>query len=320
MTKCILCKDDQVTFYDNYKLNVISDKEYFGKTKIYKCEKCEIGFCDPMPKQEKLNFFYNQIYRSTGRPHQINFDALEKDLYSFRNLNYIQYLTTFIDFKNIKSILDFGSGLGDIGFLLKKKFSHLKLFSCENDKYCRKVLNERTYKVFDYNNFDKVEEKFDLIISTHSLEHMVNFDLINEFKKKANPKSYLFIEVPNCPLNDDYKTRPYDSPHLIFFSKKSMNELYKKFNLNLLNLNYSSYTLSTSFKYMKQSKKNYENWSTFNKLEKKIKDLIRKIIPKIFFEFKHFLYEKNLDKLDYFVLNKKDSWCVRGLFKLNKDL
>ena len=71
---------------------------------------------------------------------------------------------------------------------------------------------------------------------------------------------------------------------------------------------------------MKQSKENYENWSTFKKLEKKVKDLMRKIIPKIFFEFKHFLYEKNLNKLDYFVLNKNDSWCVRGLFKIEKDL
>ncbi len=320
MIKCILCNTEKVSFYDNYKFHVINDKKYFGETKIYKCNTCDFGFCDPMPKKENLNYFYNKVYRAAGRPHEINYHALDLQLYSHTNLNYLQYLTTFIDFKKISSVLDFGSGLGDIGYLLKKKFKHLELFSCENDVYCKKVLSKREYTIYDYNNFDEINEKFDLIISTHSLEHMANFQFLEMLKKKTHSNSYLFLEVPNCPLDDNYKNRPYDSPHLMFFSLKSLEELNKRFKFVTLNLNYSSYSLNQSFKYMKQFKQNYENWSIFNKLEKKIKDFIRIFIPKIFYDFKLFLFQKKIDKLDHYVLNRKDSWCVRGIFRIQSDL
>ena len=40
----------------------------------------------------------------------------------------------------------------------------------------------------------------------------------------------------------------------------------------------------------------------------------------IFIEFKKYIFEKTFDKLDYFTLNKKDSWCLRALFNINKKL
>ena len=30
MIKCILCNTEKVSFYDDYKFNVINDKKYFG--------------------------------------------------------------------------------------------------------------------------------------------------------------------------------------------------------------------------------------------------------------------------------------------------
>ena len=44
---------------------------------------------------------------------------------------------------------DFGGGYGDLGFLLKKKFSNLKLFCTESDDYCKKILQERAYTNFE---------------------------------------------------------------------------------------------------------------------------------------------------------------------------
>ena len=196
----------------------------------------------------------------------------------------------------------------------------MELFSCENDIHCKKVLSKREYTIYDYNKFDEINKKFDLIISTHSLEHMANFQFLEMLRKKSHSSSYLFLEVPNCPLDDEYKNRPFDSPHLMFFSLKSLEELNKRYKFVTVNLNYSSYSLNQSFEYMKQFKQKYENWSILNKLEKKIKDLIRIFIPKIFYEFKFFLFQKKIDKLDHFVLNRKDSWCLRGIFKIQSDI
>jgi hypothetical protein len=312
--KCILCGSGKVTFFDDYKFNVKTDEKFFGKLKIYQCNNCDLGFCDPMPKSESLKDYYETIYRAEGRPHETNLKNIDVNIYNYKNLNYFQYLTTFIDFSKIEKIFDFGSGAGDIGFLLKKKFSHLKLFSSEKDIFCKKILNKRGFQ--NYKEIENINEKFDLIISTHSLEHMTDFSIIEFFKKISNKDCKIFFEVPNCDLSY-YHKRPYDSPHLIFFSKKNFFIFKEKFNLDIIDLNYSSYSIQKSFKYMEESKKKYQDWPAQNHILKKIKNIIKFLLPKTILDFREYLLEKKIDKLDYFKLNKKDSWCLRGLFKIN---
>ena len=52
--------------------------------------------------------------------------------------NYIDYLINFIDFKKIYDVFDYGSGTGDIGYLLSKKFKHIKLHTIRSDSFLRK--------------------------------------------------------------------------------------------------------------------------------------------------------------------------------------
>lgn len=312
--KCILCGSDKVIFFDDYKFNVKTDEKFFGRLKIYRCNYCDLGFCNPMPKLDNLKNYYENIYRAEGRPHEINSKNIDLDIYNYKNLNYFQYLTTFIDFSKIEKIFDFGSGTGDIGFLLKKKFKHLKLFSSEKDELCKKILNKRGFH--NYEEIENINEKFDLIISTHSLEHMTDFSIIKFFKKISNKECKIFVEVPNCDFRY-YRERPYDSPHLIFFSKKNFLTLKKVFNLDIVDLNYSSYSIQKSFNYMEVSKKRYQDWPDQNIVLKKIKQIIKFLLPKIILDFREYLIEKKIDKLDYFKLNKKDSWCLRILFKIN---
>ena len=106
-------------------MEIQSDIKYFKDCSIFNCLSCDFGFVNPMPKADDLNFFYNNIYRSPGRPpFWCTKDISEIDLetISDKNLNYLLYITSLIDFKKINSILDFGAGYGDIGYLLKKNF------------------------------------------------------------------------------------------------------------------------------------------------------------------------------------------------------
>ena len=312
---CILCKN-KTEFLDNYKLNVKSDYKYFSKLKIYYCKKCNFSFCSPMPSDKKINYFYKNIYREQGRPHEIS-SNINDYLYNNVNLNYVQYLSTFIDFNKINTLLDFGSGTGDIGYLLKKKFNHLKLFSIENDTNCQSILNKRSYT--NYKSLKKINKKFDIIIATHCLEHLTNLKIFNFFKKISHNKTFLFIEVPNNIFNKTFFDRPYDSPHLLFFSKKTFLQIKKKFNLNLINLSYSSYSISKAFEYMKNFKKKFENFDINKKnLRYNLIKIFKRFLPKKLFSFKDFIISRNHDKLDYFILNQKESWCVRALFKLER--
>jgi len=136
--KCILCESTS-QFLDDYKLNIESDIDYFGKLKIFYCESCDLGFANPMPDSEKLNYFYSNIYRAKGRPHEIP-ENYRFNLYSERNLSYFTYLSTFVNFENINNIFDYGSGLGDLGSLIKKKYDHINLSSIELEKTSKKIL------------------------------------------------------------------------------------------------------------------------------------------------------------------------------------
>ena len=72
-----------------------------------------------------------------------------------------------------------------------------------------------------------------------------------------------------------------------------------------------------SFQHMEESKKMYHTWPAQNIVLKRIKKIIKFLLPKTILEFREYLTEKKIDKLDYFKLNKKDSWCLRVLFKIN---
>ena len=55
IVNCIICKES-TKFLDNYKFHVNSDIDFFGKIKIFYCEKCDLAFADPMPSRSKLKF------------------------------------------------------------------------------------------------------------------------------------------------------------------------------------------------------------------------------------------------------------------------
>ena len=211
--KCKICSNNGI-FLDDYRFNINYDKKYFGNDlKIYHCEKCDFGFCGPMPEVNKLDSFYSDIYRSPGRPHESQLDA---DAFRDQILNYIQYLSTFIDFNKIKNVFDFGAGVGDLGYALKKRFNHINLSTIESDSYVKSILRNRSYNVFE--NFNQIDVSFDLIISTHCFEHLTDLEIIKDLKNISHQSTYLFIEIPNNNFGELFLKRPYDSPHLLFFT------------------------------------------------------------------------------------------------------
>ena len=57
------------------------------------------------------------------------------------------------------------------------------------------------------------------------MEHLSDINSIFEkFSEILNPKGYIFFEVPNCS-KEYWQGRPYDGPHLLFYTKKSIEML-----------------------------------------------------------------------------------------------
>ena len=321
MKNCLICNSSKnVNFLDDYKLEIHEDKEYFKNAKIYKCKDCNFAFVNPMPNEEKLEEFYKDVYRSEGRPPYLvseNYEDQKKHYLEDKNLSYLLYLTTFVNMKKIKKLYDFGGGDGDLGHALKKKFPHLDLYCTENDKHCEKILNEREYKNFQ--NLDNIDCKFDLIVTTHSLEHLSSINSIfKKFGEILNPNGHVFFEVPNCS-EEYWKGRPYDGPHLLFYTKKSFEKLLDKHGFEFINFSYSSYSFDEDLKNQRLSQENYykEKSSIISFI--KIKKILKKIIPYALVKFRQDLIQaENLRKdsrMNWFVNNTGQNCYIRGVIK-----
>ncbi len=320
--KCFICKEKKnLEFVSKYKLEIESDQKYFKNPDIYRCKICDFGFAYPMPEENDLNFFYKNIYRLEGRPPfwRQDIKQIESTLINDKNLNYLLYITTFIKFKDITTILDFGSGYGDLAFLLKKKFPHLKLYSCEDDKYCKTILQKRGYQNFE--NLNMINQKFDLIISIHSLEHLTDVSIFPKFKDLLTTKGSIFFEVPNC-VEEYFNERAYDSPHLLFYTKKSFEKLSEVNGFQVINFTESSYTFNEDQKFQKESQTEYykriDNKLSFIKL----KISIKKLFPKFLIDFlkkiiRFFFKEKKKVIINSFYNNSGDNCYIRGLIKKN---
>lgn len=317
---CLICnKSENVKFLDEYKLEIKEDKNYFKDAKIYRCKNCNFSFVSPMPSNESIDYFYKNIYRSDGRPPYLvseNYEDQIKHYLENKNLSYLLYLTSLVDLKKIKNLYDFGSGDGDLGYALKKKFPQLNLFCTEGDNECERILKDRGFT--NLKNFSKIEKKFDLIITTHSLEHLTNInDTFNKFSEMLNPNGFIFFEVPNC-TEEYWRGRPYDGPHLLFYTKKSFEVLAQKNDFEFVNFSYSAYPFSEDHKNQKMSQDTYYNWKSKIFLSK-FKTILKKILPNKLISFRQdFMQIKKIrsdEQMNWFVNNTGDNCYIRGILK-----
>ena len=314
---CPICKKNVKSNYRcNYKFEIQEDKKYFGDLKIDRCEECDFSYANPMPKNKNLDFFYENVYRLPYRPpYWISEDDrdLEKKFLEDRNLNYLLYLSTLVDLKKIENIYDFGAGIGDLGYAIKKKFPNVNLFCTEYDKQCLNILKKRGY---NNDEIEKIDKKFDLIITTHSLEHLTDVEVFNKFYEILKPGGLLFFEIPYCS-EEYFSGRPYDGPHLLFYTKKSIEKISKKFNFEVFKIDTSSYSFNEDYKLQKESQDRYykiQSGKTFN-----LKQVIKKFIPKKLLKMREtILNSKDVEeifKLGHFTSNSGDNTYLRGILK-----
>jgi len=316
---CPICKTNtKSNFRCDYKFEIHEDKKYFGDLKIDRCEECDFSYANPMPSSQNLDFFYENVYRLPYRPPywtSENDQDVEKKFLLERNLNYLLYLSTLIDLKRVNNIYDFGAGIGDLGYAIKKKFPNVNLFCTEYDKHCLNILKKRGY---NNGELEKIDKKFDLIITTHSLEHLTDVEIFNKFYEILKPGGLLFFEIPYCS-EEYFSGRPYDGPHLLFYTKKSIEKISKKFNFEIDRIDTSSYTFDEDYKKQKESQDRYykiQSGKNFN-----FKQFVKKFIPQSILKLREKLTEiKNINemqKLGSFTSNSGDNTYLRGILRKN---
>ncbi|MEI0549021.1 class I SAM-dependent methyltransferase [Brachyspira intermedia] len=207
--------------------------------KVYQCSNCGLYFID-QPTDEEIYLLYKNEYHNNIKNKL--FEKAKSKMRYARSLSQFNFVNKYIDCKN-KKVCEIGTFDGLLLSIFKK-------YGCDVYGY---ELNDnaRLYAKNKYNidlkpNFLESEDKYDIIMLSHVIEHFKNpSEILLKIKNMLKPNGYLYIEVPNSPMKDqcsyEMLMRYLSTEHIVNFNKDNLIKFIEKSGLNIIESNYSNY-------------------------------------------------------------------------------
>jgi len=299
-------KDDVSSLTEHVHLRK-EDENLLGSMGVYHCNNCGLSFVYPMPSLDALEKYYSDIYRLKGRPHYIK--NPNKYVIGEYELSQVNYVSEFLDFKNIQDVLDVGAGYGFLLRKIRELFPEILLSYHDLDKKSTSYLSEYHIKTHIENN------KYDLVMSSHNLEHFTSpqsfFNLIDGLLVHGG---YLFIEVPNSIFETTkWKNRGYDGPHLMFFTIKSLAYYVELFGYEVIDIDTCGWSIDQEIENI-HNDLDAVTKPTFYKMISSAKKMLYKIIPlKVKAKIKSITNHNSLDS-EYSSYGG-ERWSIRAIVR-----
>ena len=256
---------EQLTCIDH---TVTKEKFYLEWDNLY-----EMYLTAPRPDEKDLGKYYESAsYISHTDAKESIVDKLYQTVKNYTIKQKVKLIESFIT--DDISILDIGCGTGD--FLVACKNRGWEVHGIEPNEKARQITSDKLQIInksgsdkivhLDIEELVKSKRKYDVISMWHVLEHVPNLrEYIGYLKSLLNPNGILIIAVPNFRSFDAeyYKEHwaAYDVPrHLWHFSKKSIDLLFNKTNLNVIKtvpMKFDSYYVSLLSEKYKTGKSNF---------------------------------------------------------------
>lgn len=196
---------------------------------IYKCTNCGFGYTSKLSAQ-------------SGEYHRDETYIQEEELFSNIFNRRVKEITKFL---KTGKVLEIGCSTGLMLSIFQKKGFNVK--GVEISKKAAELAKTRGLEIITQ-PFEKIKfnEKFDLIILNHTLEHLENpLKILEKSKTLLNPKGYLLIDLPNfdSPNAKLFKKRwqhLLPEEHLWHFTQKSYEVLFKKLDFKIMKIKRAS--------------------------------------------------------------------------------
>jgi len=225
------------------------------------CVECPHCYLDPLPDQDIIDYLYSNYY-SYPSPLKGQFQP-ERDDYFLQFFE--EHVSTLCQERNLNRILEVGCFDGYILYHLQNK--GFEVTGCD-PSFGADIAQEHGVNVlrqfFDADEFLSKDLTFDVVISRHFIEHVIQpREWIQSLKKILSPNGLLVIETPNVSF---YLERGllevFSLQHLQGFSSESLNDALVKEGLNPLLIEQTTNNLITISEDGHQSiKKPLGNWN-----------------------------------------------------------
>ena len=196
-TTCEL-RNEPIEGCRNHWQNVVRLKDHesgLGEFDVYFCLRCQLGFTDPYPTEETTGLLYDTKQSS-------DFDIVKgsiiDDIKDF--LGRRQIVRMAQRGRDIQAVLDYATGNGRFAMLSAKAFPNAIIDAVDYQDSAPQLLQLDGVQVnyFGLKEFAERNQKYDLIILRHVLEHAHHpVELLKFLGDRLAPDGILYIEVPN---------------------------------------------------------------------------------------------------------------------------
>jgi len=273
--KCIVCGGNKLKRYKTSIAPFLVERMFdnkFHKTDLLICENCSLRFVELRPNEEEMYKLYKDYrgdeYQKQRQKHEPDYSKdfnnklghdIEEKKKRIENLSEI--IQQKVDCLSIKNVLDFG---GDEGQFIPNEFKNAKKFVYDVSgvkpiEGINSIVDEGDLKNYQW----------DFVMCCHVLEHVsYPMEIINKIFSLIKPEGYLYIELPNEPIekyqfkefirrprtlfevisNKSLMVMPKMHEHINFFDIKTLEYIFSNLGCEILNKQVTSKIVSILIK------------------------------------------------------------------------
>lgn len=244
--RCIFCHKSS----NSVDYNAVFKK----KIDICLCNDCQLYFFANAPTDDFLNKYYSNTYFNEVQNH-ILISKLKSYFSKMRAYSQFNYIMKRCYIKPNGRVLEVGCGEGYLIYNFKKAGYDTK--GLELNEYMVKKAQKKLGLDLKKEDLLQIKnEKFDLIIMSHVIEHFTDpIKILNHCKHLLNKGGTLFLEVPDSPLPPSKKVDLHEylgTTHIFNFKAKSLELLIKASGFKLINVKKFGYNIPNLFHKYKQ--------------------------------------------------------------------
>ena len=208
-----------------------------GNVNIVSCQECGCCFLQSENSQKNYLDYYTSGYARAPMYYNM-FEEDEVNDY-FEHI----YLEILKVSKEKANVLDFGGAWGELAQYLSNRNPNWKVSVLDPNEKCNHTALEKNLKVIKASSVDfyeKIDEKYDVVIMNHIAEHIYNLEeTMCYLKKILSDDGTVFFEIPNVENYLSSIAPPYmylTYEHVVHMSKEDVINLAELTGYSIYNI------------------------------------------------------------------------------------